>query len=91
MKYTTSDLSKIFGVITGTVSRWARRGLIKGEFKRNKWSFAKDQVKELMDKQGIKKEIPKKSNKIKLPTVNKKQYKSIAKLSEERMNEQNPY
>ena len=44
MKYKTRDLSKIFNVTIGTISKWARHGYLKGEFKRKKWRSGRSNI-----------------------------------------------
>ena len=78
----------MFGVVKGTVARWAKKGLVKAEFKKNKWYFTREQIEKLKE---IKNKKIATKNKINLPTVTPEQYKEMAELSKKRLNETNPY
>lgn len=78
MKYTTKEVANIFGVTRGTMARWAKKGLVKAEFKKNKWYFTREQIQELKE---IKSKKIATKNKISLPTVTPEQYKEMARLS----------
>ena len=82
MKYKTKELAKIFGVIQGTIAGWAKKGLVKAEFKKNKWYFTREQIERLKEIKSRK--IVTKTSKIHLPTVTPEQYEEMARLSAER-------
>ena len=48
--YTVKEVSNITGYKEGTISIYARQGLIKGEKLGRQWRFTEEQIKEFLDK-----------------------------------------